>query len=998
MAHTRRKPKDRTSLIIAVVLHAIVIGGVVYWAHKTGRLERLRQSVLQYVRSDKPQKPDEAKPQAQSRQPPPKLPPINQGLPAASAASSGTRRAVAADAPAAAGETFFQDTRAQTQGAATGPAVAKREEPKKAAAPPPAPKPPAMERPLFRAAGQSTVKALLQERAKAAAAVESFGAEQISKSSVSDAGDIVSKVSGATVVEGKYAVIRGLTDRYSAATLNGAELPSADPYRRSAALDMFPAKIIDRVTVTKTFTPDQPGSFTGGNINIVTKSFPDRPFASFEIGASYNSQTTGNENFLTYDRGGTDWLGMDDGSRSLASEFWDFTLTIPAYRSQLGRPINSASPSPSVQRTLADAMELERLAELAGPTQFGPTRKAPPPAHAFVASAGDTGYLFGRPVGLFLSVPYGHSYSYYDAGVVTRVNYNEPGNPQLLEVDKAFTEEKGTEEVNWAATATLASEVWPDQQLGYAFIFNQYSEDSARIRVGQDYYNMNLNLDLKRLQYIERNLTSHQFRGGHRFQDLGGLRADWLATFTQTTQDEPDTRFYNVNGNRFNISGLDPKFPTRYWRELEEDSRNLRLDFLLPFHPTGDAADAEFKFGLFDNQAERNYRERTLAYNTAENWAGDPNALLTPDRLGAVNPPATNGNFVTYTWQTFLQTPSDRSFYTGESHVPAAYAMLDFSLLEPLRLVGGVRFEQTDIQTTSFSTVPSEGVVPGTTNSPPPLQRDDLLPSLGLVWNVVTNMNVRLNYGQTLARPSFRELAAVRTYDPVLDEYIVGNPRLQITDIQNYDLRWEWFPRPGEILSVGLFYKDLENVIEKEFVSSRGDIVTFVNRPKAQVAGVELEARKSLEFLSWHLRHWSLGGNLTLMESSEEISDLQQANHTRPDLLGDTRPLADQSPYIINLDLSYDNPHSGTSLSVGYNVFGPRLIIANLAAPDIYEQPAPLLDVVLSQRLGRHLRLKLSARNLLDPEIERTYGEEAQAIYSSYTRGRTFGVSLTYDF
>jgi TonB-dependent receptor len=272
------------------------------------------------------------------------------------------------------------------------------------------------------------------------------------------------------------------------------------------------------------------------------------------------------------------------------------------------------------------------------------------------------------------------------------------------------------------------------------------------------------------------------------------------------------------------------------------------------------------------------------------------------------------------------------------------------------------------------------------------------LPALGLVWTVTPKWNLRLNYGETITRPSFRELAGIRTYDPVLDEYVVGNPNLEMTAVKNYDARLEWFPRPGELFSIGVFYKDLANVIEKEFISSAGDIITFVNRPEAKVYGIEFEARKSLEFLSYPLRHWSLGGNLSLLESEQPVSELQKANHTKPELLGETRPMADQSPYIINLELAYDNPAWGTSLSLSYNVFGPRLIIANLAAPDIYEQPVEQLDLVLAQRIGRNLRLKIGARNLLNPRIERTYGEDSQAIYSSYTRGRTYGLSLNYEF
>jgi TonB-dependent receptor len=429
---------------------------------------------------------------------------------------------------------------------------------------------------------------------------------------------------------------------------------------------------------------------------------------------------------------------------------------------------------------------------------------------------------------------------------------------------------------------------------------------------------------------------------------------------------------------------------------LDEENQNVKMDFALPFHPR-DALDGELKFGLFDNRATRNYRERTLGYNAPGIYGGDPNQFLAPGRVGAVGGAATNGNIVTFKWASFLQPPSDRSFYDADSKVSAVYAMTDFPLLENLRLIGGARLESTTINLTAFTSTISEGVQPGTTNSSG-LKQDDLLPAIGLVWNVATNMNVRLNYGKTVARPSFRELAPVRTYDFDFDAYVVGNTDLRMSEVDNYDVRWEWFPRPGEIFSAGVFYKDIKNPIEKEFISSTGDVFTFVNRPEGKVYGVEFEARKSLEFVSPYFRNWTLGGNLSLIESEQQVPEKDRLNHTRPDLLDSTRPLADQSPYIINLDLTYDNPRWGTVLSLNYNIFGPRLLITSLNSPDVYEQPAAQFDVVLSQRIGRRMQLKLAARNLLDPEIKRTYGKEEEAVYASYTRGRTFTLSLTYEF
>ena len=260
-------------------------------------------------------------------------------------------------------------------------------------------------------------------------------------------------------------------------------------------------------------------------------------------------------------------------------------------------------------------------------------------------------------------------------------------------------------------------------------------------------------------------------------------------------------------------------------------------------------------------------------------------------------------------------------------------------------------------------------------------------------------MNLRLHYSQTIARPSFRELAAIRSYDPILDTLLEGNPNLQITEVNNYDVRWEWFPRPGELLGVSVFAKDLSQPIERSFITRSGDIITFENRPEAQVYGIEFEGRKTLDFIHPSLRYVGIGGNLSLIESEVKLSpnDLKSKLEAVPGA-SSTRPLYDQAPYVLNVELSYDNPGIGTTVSLNYNVAGPRVTIASLNTEDVYLQPAPLLDFVISQRLTRHLSLRFTARNLLNPELKRTYGKDSDFIYSSSTVGTTFGISLSGEF
>jgi outer membrane receptor protein involved in Fe transport len=256
-----------------------------------------------------------------------------------------------------------------------------------------------------------------------------------------------------------------------------------------------------------------------------------------------------------------------------------------------------------------------------------------------------------------------------------------------------------------------------------------------------------------------------------------------------------------------------------------------------------------------------------------------------------------------------------------------------------------------------------------------------------------------VNYSQTVARPSFRELAAYYAYDPIVDEFVEGNPLLKMSSIRNYDLRWEWFARPGEVYSASLFYKDLQNAIERGNQTTVGDVITYFNRQQATLYGVELEARKNLGFLGAPLAPFTLGGNLSLVQSEVQLTpeELAAKRGFFPDAPG-SRPLYDQSPYVANVDLSYTHPRSGPSASLIFNLAGPRITLAKLNTQDVYEQPALALDFVLSQKIGRHSTLKFSIRNLLDPSFERTYGKNSGLLYSSQKKGWTLGLTWTYDF
>ncbi len=322
--------------------------------------------------------------------------------------------------------------------------------------------------------------------------------------------------------------------------------------------------------------------------------------------------------------------------------------------------------------------------------------------------------------------------------------------------------------------------------------------------------------------------------------------------------------------------------------------------------------------------------------------------------------------------------------------------MTELPLSRSVRLVSGVRYETTDLNIESTA-INLAGTFKGRINE------NNWLPAAGFIFQIVTNMNVRVHWSETLARPTYREFASYRAYDVTGDEILQGNPDLKMTQAKNYDLRWEWFPNPGDVYSIGGFYKTLSQPIEKVAFDRLGDVITYTNQPSATVFGAEFELRKGLGFIDTLLTNFSFGVNFAWIQSEVANTPKAIAEKTRSTGYAEnTRPLFDQSPYVLNVDLSYDNRRSGTQVTIAFNQSGERLYLVNEAGYDVYEQPAPQLDLIISQRLSKHWKLRFSAKNILDPSYERIYGREGEIPglqpYGSFKRGITFGVGLSAEF
>lgn len=829
---------------------------------------------------------------------------------------------------------------------------------------------------------KNTEASLLRERKLSMAVSDAISAEAISRAGVSNAADAMTQVTGASVVGGKYVYIRGLGERYASTQLNGAELPSADPDKKAFQMDILPSNLLDNIITKKTFTPDEPGNFSGGIINIGTKSYPESFRLKFSSSVSYNSQANLNDGFLSYTGGSRDWLGMDDGTRSIPNLLAKPTVDIPS-------PI-------AARRDAGLARQLDRLSKSFN-SNMSPQDRTASVNQSYSLSLGNQIGFLGRPLGYVASMSYLRNYSQYENGTVGR--WQLSGNAaqvNALDYDILLSDQKGKEEVLWGGLGTLSYKPHPNHKIGANYIHSQSGESVSRYQSGQwpDQLAEGPVYETRSLLYTERSLNSYQLNGEHIFPAWQKANLEWNAAISKSLQNEPDLRFFSDDyriesaggqvDTLYSINNILYNYPTRFFRDLNEKNANANVSLTMPFTFRG-AQGGKLKLGGSVIKIDRSFRERRfeIRQQLAE-YDGDPSAFFGKSRTGIVD--STSGRY--YFGNYVVDASSERNNYDGNQSVSAAFAMVELPVAKKLRLIGGLRYEETRMDVVSQDPSAPKGC----------LHNNDWLPSINLVYDVIDKINVRLAYGRTLARPTFREMAPYRTFEFIGDYLFAGNANLKRTLIDNFDLRWEWFVRPGEIYAVSGFYKRFQNPIERT-IDIETNQITYQNVDKGEVVGAEFEVRKQLDVVHSALKNFHLRSNFSIVRSQVNIAaaELELMRRFDPSANG-TRPLYGQSPYILNLELSYQNSKSGTTTSLYTNILGKRLSEVTLGAtPDVYERPQSLLDLTVTQKIWHGVDLKVAAKNLLDSSVRETLEFKGKEyIYHEYNLGRIFSAGLSY--
>ena len=800
-------------------------------------------------------------------------------------------------------------------------------------------------------AERGTVNQALDEQRGATNIVSSVSAEAIRRSPDSDAGQAVQRVSGASVQDGKYVFVRGLGERYTTTSLNGARIPSPEPERKVVPLDLFPAGLLEGITTSKTFTPDQPGDFSGAAVNLKTREFPAGRVISFTTSAGMNAAATGRDIIRAPATGG-DWLGFGARNRE-----------IPGGLVAAGN--------------LGGTSQTDRAAFINSFRNVWNGRRSTGSANGgFGATIGGEDPAFGQMVGYIGSLTYSYGQE-IRSGEERAVAF-----PSAIQGDvepqNAYLGSTGRNSVLWGGILNLSTRIGASSKLSFNNSYNR-SADNEASRIAGFNEQLNQSLDITRLTYVERSVRANQLQGEHLLGE--NTLVNWSGSVSAVSRDEPDRSdlAYIVAVDPTSGAAVPsawfgaPRSATRTFSSVDEDA--LEGSANITRYLGRGATAPVLKIGMLGRKADRDADSR--AYEIYNVGLTEAERQATPAEIFG-GQYAADGRL-----ELFANNLTGR--YTAADRLVAGYGQFELSLSDRIRLIGGARVERSKIEVSTFSIVTGQDTVAR-------LSDTDVLPSLAMNVGLSDDQNIRFSASQTLARPEYRELSPVTYFDILGGQKLFGYTGLERSLIQNYDARWEWYPNAGEVVSVALFGKRFRRPIERILVQNADGAVpdiTFRNAESAFNYGVELELRKELGGLAGALAPFTVFANATLMQS-----EIKPGNDSLSSLTNAARPMAGQSEYVVNAGLSYSAADGRLNATVLYNVAGERITEAGIfPLPDTYERARHLLDASLQAPLGRSISLKLDGRNLLDAPYRLMQGDVTRLRYRS---GRVFSLGLTW--
>ncbi|MEO6489323.1 MAG: TonB-dependent receptor [Ferruginibacter sp.] len=818
-------------------------------------------------------------------------------------------------------------------------------------------------------ARKETIAALISYQKNTSVVAQVVSAEAIKRSPDKNTGEVLKRVPGISLQEGKYIVVRGLADRYNQAMLNGILLSSTEPDRKTFSFDILPSAMIENIIVNKSFIPELPGEWAGGLIQVNTKDVPAKDFFSVQIGTGFNTQTIGKD-FYNYKGSNTDFLGFDNGTRSLPGNL----------------PGKATFATLSQEQKTSYAEKFENIWNI----QKYNSNVTSVLNQAVVLSGGFNVKL-GSKSKLAAIVAINYSRTNKRTEFLNQVNTFQDN---IADLSFDYSNTKYNKDILAGALANFTLQLGNNSKISFRNMLNVNTANYTTIRKGKDFdapYNTSIgydNISASELAFKANTFFNTQLNGDHNIQRYKA-KLHWFGSFNILDQYIPDQRrlqYVQEDASKpeflaaIGSSNASQKSGSRYYGFLNDYVYTSGAD-LSKVIKTGKSVQT-IKGGYFFQVKDRLFDSRPFAIylpsGNRELRLLSANNIFNPENFG-------NGSDNKFAFNE-LSGPGYR--YIANSILNAGFLQLDNQVTKKLRAVWGIRVENFDQVIGSMKESDPRHVHNVVT---------DYLPALNLTYKVDPKINVRLSGSQTIIRPEFRELSTFQFYDFDLGATVAGYSGLMRTKVSNFDLRYEIYPRGGELVTFGVFYKYFNKPIEAYFNPSSGGASTynFLNANEANSFGAELEFRKKLD--ACHaLKNFTMQGNVSYI-------------YNRVTGLGndESRPMQGQSPYLLNASIQYDLEKYGINTTLLFNQIGRRIaFVGGSDQPPIWENPRPILDLQLAKKIFNKGEFKINMSDILnrpaifynDLNSNKRYDKNNDAFAIKRKYGTNVSISLGYNF
>ena len=822
---------------------------------------------------------------------------------------------------------------------------------------------------------RNTDAAMIQVAKNSPVIVSNVSAQEISRTQDTNAGEVIRRVPGVSLIDDKFVMVRGLSQRYNNVWVNGGAVPSSEADSRAFSFDIIPSSQIDNLTIVKSPTAEYPADYSGGFIIVNTKEIPAENSFNIAVGGNWNTSSAF-QNF-SYSKGsGTDFLGFDNGLRSLNG---GIHAALNPQLNANGKPVGDYATS-----LLGNGLNNDWLVKNRKP--LGDLKLA--------ASLNQRWMLGGRTLGMLAALNYTNEYRTYENMENNLYGIYDAANdkPNYL---RHSVDDQYNNNVRLGAMLNFTF-LSKDGNHKYQLknIFNQLATSRYTWRDG---VSAQSNLE-RSAEYYYRSRTTYngQLTGKHTFTSDA---LDWSIGYAYANRHLPDRRRYLIDdalesGVYALSTGNDI---SREWTQLDEHILSLGVND--KHHFKFGNFEPDLQVGAYGEYRTREYQTRNFIYN----WNVSDNNMPSDFRHSDIPTLLSSEANMGYDKLYLLEEKQMRNNYRGHNTLGAGYLALSLPFGK-LGIHAGVRFEHNDMELISNSRDYEKS------ESSRHYKTDDVFPSLNTTYKISDQHQVRLSYGRSINRPEFREVSSSVYYDFDLASNVQGNTELKNCYVDNLDLRYEWYPSRGELISLAVFYKHFDSPIEWTYTVAGGTdlIYSYKNAKSANNYGVELDIRKNLGFIGLKDFSWSFNGALIKSKVQFEKGAKEE-----------DRPMQGQSPYLINTGIFYKNAPLKMDIALLYNRIGKRIIgvgrsegstgdDSNSRVPHSYEMPRNTIDFSLAKKFGEHLELKLNVRDLLAEKIyykqfaDVTYSDgskkEVEEIARCYKPGRNIGLQAVYKF